>query len=239
MCRSAHQPAAQLIRTLSLRLAAMHACCSALVTDRYASDRSVYLPTMAMVTGWGSGVGGGSKGEGTHREQHHGVWEPYQSWCTHQQTLPACLPMFPNAAQTHPLPHSASQSPACPTSPQCAAATWTCRCVPHRPGPAAGTAPHVHPGERHQGVRMGGWVSSRPQQPTRPGWCQACKPQASAVCIALPCPTPPPHLRLHHERHAPDVGHIVHRQHLVRRHVAEGGLQGIVARQGFPAVDQQ
>lgn len=83
VCRSAHQPAAQLIRTLSLRLAAMHACCSALVTDRYASDRSVYLPTMAMVTGWGSGLGGRSKGEGTRREQHHGVWEPYQSWCTH------------------------------------------------------------------------------------------------------------------------------------------------------------
>lgn len=36
--------------TISLREAAMAACCSALMTDRYESVRPVYLPTSAMVT---------------------------------------------------------------------------------------------------------------------------------------------------------------------------------------------
>ncbi len=65
-CLNPAPPARTAAHTLSLRLAAMHACCSALVTDRYASDRSVYLPTMAMVTGCG---GRGGKGRGQQQGQ--------------------------------------------------------------------------------------------------------------------------------------------------------------------------
>lgn len=41
--------AASIHRISSLYLAARHACCRLLMTEMYASDRLVYLPTMAML----------------------------------------------------------------------------------------------------------------------------------------------------------------------------------------------
>ena len=49
---SSARSAASIQTILSLRSAAKDACCSAFDTERYASDRSVYLPTTAIFTTW-------------------------------------------------------------------------------------------------------------------------------------------------------------------------------------------
>lgn len=96
----------------------------------------------------------------------------------------------------------------------CGAADW----VGQRPcSSGACTRSAKHPRRRLQQAA----ATNIPCQPS-----SAQPPAQAAPCHSPHSPTQPPHLRLHHERHPPDVGHIMHRQHLVRRHVAEGGLRG-------------